>query len=467
MKEKVSAEIDLVREVLSGLARVRIDAGAWQDSESEELERETQVFKIGECLRPFYLAARDYRDQLDPLPLPSAVLLKDTETFLRLVEKYGFFPSPYSPIPGAKDQYTDFAAFVIDFCALAHDYWQADSKGGRRIVKTSKVVAEKALRFLLNPDNRLTDPHGTRWGGTSKYGRVKKAKEVYTDTFFTSVVILALQGTLEHPVLDLSTERRDDIRNVIRQAGKWICGRFDDRLITGDEARTNRRLVHTTWGLRALVETYPTQEQDVRKLLPSLTNAYLNAVQARLTREGFSIEQEYLTILSEEVDAPLYYEDRSSLGGILLTLSSFRSLADLEPLLEELDYTLVFERVFSSMMALRNQTTGLWYRQGLILSIHSYLVEALLMLSRRGKGFGRKIEVSGHMVRSAVQQAFEDEAVIAGLQQAVYERLLQLVEGLTQERTVQQEMSKLRSSSGEKTPRGGASRRARPGTRKK
>jgi hypothetical protein len=440
--ERESPYLELAKEILTGLDKVRRDAGAWIDSESEELERETQAFKVAECLRPFYLAAHHLPNSKEIIPLPIDILSKDTEAFFRIVKRDGFFPSPYSPIPGATDQYIDFASFVLEFCALAYDFWQGETPRGR-LVASAKELAQTALAFLLKPEHRLSDEEGCRWGGTSKFSRFRKTNEIYTDCYFTSNVILALHNTLEHPVLGLPLNEQDEIRNIIRQAGKWIAHRFDGQFITGDEGKTNRALLHSTWGLRALAETYHTQEPSTRKIVPSLCNAYLDVLQARLESEGLSLQQEYLTILSEDVDAPLYYEDRSALGGILITLALLRDLTDIERLLEELSYNLKLEQVLNSIMMLRNPATGLWYRQGLILSIHSYLTEAFLLLHRRGKGLGRKIEISGHMVRTAVREIFSDETILAGLQEAIYQRLLRIVDNIEKERAVQSGIDKL------------------------
>jgi hypothetical protein len=443
MNSQDSPYLELVAAILSGLGKVRAESGAWIDSESEELERETQVFKIGECLRPFYLTARHLPNRAGLITLPEDILAKDTQTVYRIVKRDGFFPSPYSQIPGAKDQYIDFACFILEFSALAYDFWTDSHHRRPRLAKLSQEMAAASLLFLLKPDHRLSTDDGTRWGGTTKYSRIRKTQELFTDSFFTSTAILSLNATLEHPVLDLRVGKQDEIRNIIREAGTWIAHRFDNSYITGNERNTNRALLHSTWGLRALVETYHTQDPNIRKLVPAMVNAYLKVLESLLGTVDFSLQQEYLTILSEDVDAPLYYEDRSALGGILLTLVSLRNLPDLEALLEGLKYDLKLEQVLNAIQLLRNPSTGLWYRQGLILSIHSYLVEAFLSLSRRGKGLGRRLEISGHMIRTAVRQTFEDEAVVTGLQEAVYQRLLRLVDAAENERLLQQGLDSL------------------------
>lgn len=436
MIDPTSSHIQVVREILSSLAKVRLDRQAWLDSESEELGRETQVFKIGECLYPFYLAASANPGEI-PLTLPPQTLFDDTKTFFKHVDKHGFFPSPYSQIPEAVDQYTDFAAFSLMFCTLAHDYWEHDQKRGRQLTPSAKATARRALEFLLAPQHCLRDDDGCRWAGTTEYKRMNKGiEELYTNTFFTATAAIALARTLEHPILDLSPVRRDEVRNFIRDAGRWIVGRFDGEFITGDEPKSNRALLHTTWGIRMLMETYDVQEQAVRKYLPSVTNAYAKTLKAKIDKDESLVQQEYLTVLSKDVSAPLYYEDRSGVGGILIALALLRRQTELEELLDKLRFPVLFEQVLNSVMILRNLPTGLWYSHGLILSIHSYLAEAFLMLSKRGLEAGKRIEVSGHMVRAAVREALSDDAIVAGIQQAVYQRLLRLVESSKQEQLI-------------------------------
>jgi hypothetical protein len=444
MKDKESEYVDLVQGILSGLAKVRMESDAWVDIESENQEKESQSFKIGECLRPFYLAARELPNQFSQLPLRHEILVKDTEQFFKLIQRDGFFPSPYSPIAEAKDQYTDFAAFALEFCAVANDYWKDKGKTGQRMTGYCKETVEKSLDFLLSAGNRLEDGQGCRWGGTNKYSRARRTTTVlYTNTVFTSIVLLSLHKILDDPILASNSNRQNEIRDTIRKAGKWIASRFDGGFITGDEDKTNRQLLNSTWGLIALGESYYTQEPAVRKIVPTVADTYLSALKTSLAEEQFLSRQEYLTIVSEDVDQPLYYEDRSGLGGILQALVSLRWLPDLEKLLEELNYNLIFEQISNSIMMLRNPRTGLWFNQGLILSIHSYLTEAFLKLSRRAREFPRKIEVSGHMIRSAVRQTLTDEAIITSLEQTVYQRLLGIIETLEKERVVQEGMSGL------------------------
>ena len=405
-----------------------------------------QAFKIGECLLPFYLAAREFPDEFKTLPLSNEILLQDTEKFFRLLQKDKFFPSPYSSIQGGGDQYTDFAAFTIDFCSLAYDYWsKVKQNKATNVVETAVALAHAALDFLTAPEHRLADDRGVRWAGTNKYVRTKKSKEFFTDTYFTSLVILALNRQIDHPVLALSRTRKDEIRNLIREASKWISDRFDGEYITGDESKTNRRILYTTWGLRALVENHGSLDANLRKVIAPITSAYLTAVHAMLNSTDLN-QRHYVTILSEDVNNPLWYEDRADLAGVFLTLIKLRTLFDLERLLEESDYQLLCERILTELMGLQNTSSGLWYRSGLILSFHQFLVEAFLLLSRHGSMGGAKLEVSSHIIRTAVRDALEDESLNSAIQQSVYQRVLQLVESISRERQVKREMSTIPQS---------------------
>ena len=420
--------LSLVSQTLEALAKLRTNEGAWLDSELEHGERETLVFKIGECLRPFYLAAKAYPERFEPDSILGDALEKDTKLFLQIVEKDRFFPSPYSQIADSKDQYTDFAAFVLDLCQLIHHYWSNRRRQaylGRGAIK----VAAAALAFLVDPAYHIADDDGCRWAGTSEHTRHRKGKptEHFTDTFFTSQVALSLHGSLGWEVVEVASHRKR-VRELVGTAGRWIATRFDG-LLTGDEKKSNRALLYTTWGLRALVGTHDCQDVSVRRVIPAITTAYLKAVKTGLENRELS-SQEYLTVLSADVDNPLYYEDRTGLGGVLLTMASLQVLTDpdLASLLEEASYNVILERLLNEVYALRGPKTGLWYKDAVILSIHCYLVESFLTLSR-GREFGKKIEVPGHVVRHAVKEALLDETVISTLQQAVYEKILRLNEG--------------------------------------
>jgi hypothetical protein len=73
-REETSPYIKIVRSMLEGLAKTRMEKGAWEDSESEAADRETQSFKLGESLRPFYVAAADPQFPAESSPLPESLL---------------------------------------------------------------------------------------------------------------------------------------------------------------------------------------------------------------------------------------------------------------------------------------------------------------------------------------------------------------------------------------------------------
>ncbi len=412
---------------------------AWIDSESEEQGRETQAFKLGECLRPFYQAAHEVPDAFGTPILARRILFRDTQSFFKLVERDGFFPSPYSPIPESGDQYTDFAAFVLEFCGLVNTFWRRQSSVSP-LPSRSKTLAKKALNFLMHHDHCLEDEKNCRWGGTNKYARVKKSRELYTSTYFTSMVVIALTNAIKSEALNLPISKQEEVRKRIRKAGNWIVERFDGQALTGDELKTDRKTLYTTWGLRALSESYSLQDTLVRKRIPAIANAYLDSLGSI---PQFGLEQDYVTILSAAVDVPLYYEDRSGLAGVLLTLGSLQRVPQLEALLIETPYSLIVEKVFNSVLSLRDPTTSLWYKQQLILSINSYLASAFLALDRSGKGLNNTVEISGFMIRRAIQETLSDEAIIAALQQTVYEKLLRQVESAVKERKLQEGINKL------------------------
>lgn len=454
IKVQASQYLDWVQQILAGLSKIRAEKGGWFDSEVEK--GESLAFKIGESLRPFYLASRLDPSRFDAKNILDKAVLTDTSTFFRLVQKNGFFPSPYSPIPASKDQYTDFAAFVLEFCRLVYDYWRAQAPRQGHILGAATKMGKRALTFLIDPAHRVADGAGCRWAGTTEHTRQRKAKaaQFFTDTFFTSQVILSLHGCLNWPPLELTPNQEKDLRDLTREAGKWIAGRFDGTFITGDEKKFKRQLLYSTWGLRALVETYSDQDQATRGAIPTIANAYIGAVNEALKSDELAASQEYMTILSADVDAPLYYEDRTGLGGVLLALASLQTVPQLGRLLEETSYSFVLERLISKILSLRHPTTGLWYADGPILSIHSHLVQGFLALHAGGKEITRKTEVSGPMVRHAVKEALLDETVISTVQRAVYDRLLRLAEERPKERAFGKDLESVLQKHPSPTPPG-------------
>jgi len=431
-----SPNIQLVEKILEGLANVRIARKGWFDSEEEATEQESLAFKIGETLRCFLIARQVYPDRFVSFPLDEKIILYDISEVLTSVRKKGFYPSPYSPIPNVNDQYTDFAAFCLDFCDLVYNYSLYKNK--KNLQSLSQNVAKQALSLLINPRNFLNDAEGSRWAGTTMFARETKVREYYTDTYFTSVVITALRKVLERPVLGLSDREKDNIRRLIRNAGQWIVLRSDNGLLTGDEKKSIKKLIYSTWGLRALTETYDTQAEDIRKLMPSIIVTYLKEVKEKLNREGVSLGQEYFTILSPSVETPLYYEDRSDWGGIFLTLVSFRKLPEIDSLLEDAGYKQILDSVYNGLLLLRDPFTKLWYRDKLILSIHSYLTEGFLLYERQAKDFGTVLNITSGMLRKAIKDTLTDDSVLTTLQQVVYNKLLRTAEKTAQDKVIDQ-----------------------------
>jgi hypothetical protein len=417
-----SPNVRLVETILKSLAESRVSRGGWYDSEEEVTAVESLAFKIGESIKPFLLARMHDPEYFASIPLNKDVLDADIIKVLNSVKKKGFYPSPYSQIPDVDDQYTDFAAFCLEFSDLVYEY--AEQSHLIKLSRLAQSVAKQSLSFLIDQKNYFSDIKGCRWAGTSAYLREKKVKEYYTDVYFTSVVIIAFRKVLERPVLTLNEREKDKLRGLIRNGGRWIVGRAtDDNLLTGDERKSVKKLIYTTWGLRALVETNDTQEEMVRSQINPIITAYLREIDGKLDRDSVSLGQEYLTILSPTVNEPLYYEDRSDWGGILLTLISLRQLPAVDALLETTNYKILLDTVYNGLLVLRNPNSKLWYKDKFILSIHSYLIEAFLSYEKFSKDFGVEIGITSVMLRQAIKEALLDESLISALQHSVYSRL--------------------------------------------
>ncbi|MBU4287115.1 MAG: hypothetical protein KKI12_02970 [Proteobacteria bacterium] len=408
--------------MLESLAKIRIEKNGWKDAEEESAG--TQVFKIAESLKPFYLYALNFPK--NPLILRPDVLKSDTEFVFKSVKKHGFFPSPYCAIEG-EDQYMDFAAFMLEFSILYYRWASIKKTVGYswNLNSTAKEIARKAFDFLYKSDYYVEDEKYVRWGGATKPSRIGKAgiREYFTDTYFTAVIIIALEKAIESSALQLQEKEKDNVRNLIKKAGEWIADRSDRNLLTGDEKKTNRKLIYTTWGLRALVETYDLQEPKIRQLTKGFIPAYLDAVDLASAEGSISITQEYLSVLSAEYDTSLDYEDRSSWAGILLTLISLSDINDFQTLLETSGYLRIQDKVLNGLLALRDTLTDLWYKEFLILSIHAYLSEALLNLQQGKQTLRYSFEVTSALVARTMKEAVEDPRILKLMQQVFYEKL--------------------------------------------
>jgi len=441
MTEILSPSLKIVESILISLARKRtVDNNNWTDSEEEDLEIETSVFKKAEGLYCFLLAKSLKPDDFSESILDKGILINDLKDILNVIKKDGFYPSPYSQIPGATDdQYTEFAAFSLDFCALVFSEFKKDDK----LCALSKEISKKALSFLINPDNFLLDDKGCRWGGTTQFRRTKIVKQLFTDTYFTSQVLLSLSKIIDHPVLKLNEAKKEEIKKVIQNGCKWLISRIKNNQIYGGEDKDDDRLVYTTWGLKALVETKNYHSEDYNEILKPVITKYVNDIDAKIEKEGVTIGQIFFTVLSLSIDDnPISYDDRSDWGGVFLALISLRKVQDFEAILEEASYFQVLEKVYNGILLMRNGITNLWYKDYFIISIHNILIEAFIEFDLIIKDFSFVIEVSPSMIRRAIKETLSDDNTITIIQNDIYKKLQQSYKKNKQAKIINQDLKK-------------------------
>jgi hypothetical protein len=447
-----SDNLQIVRSMLEGLAEVRTSKGGWIDGEQETVEEETLAFKAAESLRCFLIANSLAPDAFSDLPLEPTVLISDIKQVFQDVKAEGFFPSPYSPIPDVADEYMDFAAFCLEFSHLAYKY--AETSHHKELQGPAKATAKKAHAFLTNGKHFQKDGNGCRWAATPLLKRTTKKGlvEFFTNAYFTSIVILSLWNTLESPVLGLPLTKRREVEELIREAGKWLVGRLDPSsgLLTGDEKKTRRELLFSTWGLQALACTYKIHVEEVKSSIWPLVSAYLKAIEQRINESSsVSIGQEYLYVLSPTVEEQLPYEERSDWGGIFLTLISLQSLPEAEEQLETLHYKLILDNVYSGILKLRNPKTKVWYRDFFILSVHHYLAEGFVLYDKRVKEFGLELAVTPGVLRRSLKETLSDDSVLSMLQEALYNQILKTAQRTRQDRTILEKFEELSDDSEE------------------
>ena len=381
MTEEQSSYLGILASMLGSLAESRRKNDAWKDAEKDVPG--TQAFKIGEALRPFYLlAAHDFDPPIN-IPIEKRHLVQDTIAFFSAIHKDGFFPSPYSTVVST-DQYTDFASFALELADLVLRYPESATLSDTEIKEPARACIRKALDFLTSPTIYLEDADGVRWAGTSTRSRlVKKVTEYFTDTYFTANVVLALSRALDFKTVSLAQERREHITNLIRKAGQWIADREKHSLLTGDEERKDEQFFYTTWGIRALSETYHIQSPTVRARLKAVAATYVDTLRQSLDTDGEpSVTQDYIRVCSPEFGTVSEYEERTGWAGVLLALTSLARIRDLEATLEASQFKLVLDEVLSGLRRLGDPVSNLWYQGYFIISIHSSLAEAFMGIRR-------------------------------------------------------------------------------------
>lgn len=444
-----SSNLQIVHSMLKGLADVRISKGAWIDGEQETVEKETLAFKAAESLRCFLLAKTLAPDAFSDLGLGVEILVSDIKKVFEDVKTEKFFPSPYSPIPDVADEFVDFAAFCLEFSHLVYEFAQAIHH--KELQAPARATARKAYKFLTSEKVFKKDANGCRWAPTRMVERTtkKRVTQYFTDAYFTSVVMLSLWSTLETEVLGFPSSKSKESEELIVAAGKWLVDRIDPSsgLLTGDEKRSRRELMYSTWGLQALTTTYEIQDESVTRRIWPLVSAYLKAVEQRIKESSVSIGQEYLNVYLPTVDEQLPYEERSDWGGIFLTLIGLRSLPEADAQLEDLQYKVILDNVYNGIMKLRNPKTKLWYRDFFILSVHHYLAEGLILYDKHIKEFGLEFTVTAGLLRKSLKETLSDDSLLLAIQDALYHQILRNSQQAKQDKAILERFEELDEAS--------------------
>jgi hypothetical protein len=426
LKEARSGSVRIVDSILGSLTTLRVRDGDWLDSEEEDSEIDTSVFKKAEAIRCFLIARQLKPSEFSSVPIAQDILIPDIISILEIIERDGFYPSPYSLNPGATDdKYTEFAAFCLDFCELAFTQYGSQNQD---LSARCSHVSKSAISFLTNPNHYLKDRKGCRWGGTSLFTIKRPVKQLLTDAYFTSQVLIALAKTIDSQLLNLKERKKEEVRELIADGCDWIVNQIDGKTIIGNESeRKDDRLVYTTWGIRALVETVKYHRQDYIETIKALIPNYIKEIKSKIAKDGIKVGQVYFNVISETNDGrAALYDDRTDWGGIFMTLVSLKRNKEFDSLLDETDYYSLLERVYNGILALRADNNSLWYTDYYIISIHHLLVEAYLSFDVLIKEVTFDINVTPKMINKAVKDTLTQDTTIALLQKEISRRLQEM-----------------------------------------
>lgn len=419
--------VQIISTTLKSLAQIRIDKGAWEDSETESTEKETLAYKIGESIRPFLIAKNSGIQGLETNYLEDDIIISDLASVFSSVKRDSFYPSPYSPIPNPKEQYVDFCCFIIN---LSLEIDQLNFFGTKISQKEVNECLEKAIKFLLNPNQFYSDPKYCCWGGTSKYFVKRMSqKKYYTDTYFTSLVVLSLYRLYSYKTHALKINiNKDEIKKVIQKACMWIIDREKNNLLCGNEDntadRTEKSLMYTAWGLRAIITAQDLLPVDCIEKSIHIAHKYIETINTYLPEEA-QIIQNYIDVVSPTNNNPLYYEERSGIAGFLFPLLIMQNSDKFNEVTQKEEYRQALVKVFTQIVKLMNPTTNLWYNNYFILSIHHYIAEAFISFTKEIQQESyENFEINAISLRSIMKEVLEDKSVFDKIYDAFYEKLM-------------------------------------------
>lgn len=365
-----------IEETLKALSELRIKENGWIDSEKESQE-ESCAYKNMEIIYSFFLSNHIYPTDFARIDIPENILIDDINSIIEAIKRDGFHPSPHLYIR-EKTDFVDFAALSIQFFILSNKYLRNLKKMGdekKSILKDSEEIIKKAIKFLKNSPKR--DKYGIRWAG-SKTKTIRGTS--YCNVYFTAQVLSSFAFLLSNYRKYITNEEYEEIEQIIKEGCLWIVKQERDGLIAGDETKSKLEINFTIFGLNSLFDCITFCEQEIQLKALKLFISFVNHLKENKNNLSWL---SFIDVPIAELNKPIYYDDRSSIGNIITTLCKGKEVFKEDKIIDDVFYLINF--YVGELLRLRDVSKKLWDSGNFLMYLNSRAIEALLYSTKYGK----------------------------------------------------------------------------------
>jgi len=347
----------------------------WQDGE-KEAPSQSLLYKRAEALLSFILPLeiKKSKDQLDIVE-GNKWFLDEARVLMRLIEKDGFDPNPYTYLTkGQNLSFVDCAATVLELCILIKKHLSFVNL--KEDILAVEKTASRAFDFLSKASNN--DVKGrVAWAANEI---VKFKKQSLTNVYFTSYAVKALVMLLTEKPWGFVPEKDKQIYTLVEGGLKWLIDRCDEgpSLPYFDNQKTEATYFDFALMITAMVKAYEYLPDNMKEKILSVSVSFIE----KLPEESDS--PRFMYFLPAKSGSPVFYDNRLSEGIVVTALSQIRMLPTLKQDTEEMLLAKLALRT-TKLLNSRGAGNNLWNEDLYLVSSTMWGISGLLNLDVHGR----------------------------------------------------------------------------------
>lgn len=416
----VSAETNyrqMVNRTLSAMLAEREKNQSWQDSEKEEATQ-SLLFKRVEALLSFLLPL-----EIIKVKAPTDIaegrkwFFNDLKEVLDLVDRDGFDPNPYTYIREEKFDFVDCASTLLELLILTKKHI-SNSKEYRLLKSRVEKIASRAFMFLS--ESASEEEKGRfSWAANNQ---LKFKEQSFTNLYFTSYALKALSLLQSGRSWGFVSENDRRLLDLIQGGTTWLCDRFDsdNQTLYSDKKKSGTTYYDFAFALVALCSACEHVDEVVKSKVDIICKAFLENIS-----ESKIEDPAFIYFLQPKTKAPVYYDNRLSMGIIVSALHRISKVITLSSREEE-KLSSKTTNFAAQLIRQRDAKTNLWNEDGYLVTSTMWGVGGLLDLDVYGKT--TRYEFSEAQLYAAMRKTLDDSKITKAIIEVLLDELFKLRE---------------------------------------